>query len=63
MKGDGKSFSGGAAFPGISDLLHDIENLEEGKRKERIRNIKKHLSDLMIILQQAASWLSIEIDI
>merc|ERR1719369_1783444 len=51
---------GGAAFPGISDLLFGWEKLDNESRVIRFEEIKKHLSDLMIILRQAASWLSTE---
>jgi len=54
---------GGAAFPGISDLLHEVEKLDTGERRERFKEIRKHLSDLMIVLRQAASWLSTETQI
>ena len=55
--------TGGAAFPGISDLLHEVEKLDTGERRERFKEIRKHLSDLMIVLRQAASWLSTETQI
>ena len=48
---------GGAAFPGISDLLHEVEKLEEEERAARFLELRKHLSDLMILFRQAASWL------
>ena len=48
---------GGAAFPGISDLLHEFDKLEEEERAERLLELRKHLSDLMILFRQAASWL------
>ena len=48
---------GGAAFPGISDLLHEVDKLEEKERTERFLELRKHLSDLMILFRQAASWL------
>ena len=48
---------GGAAFPGISDLLHEVDKLEEKERDERFLELRKHLSDLMILFRQAASWL------
>jgi len=54
---------GGAAFPGISDLLHEVDKLDTDQRKERFKDIQKHLSDLMIVLRQAASWLSTEDEI
>ena len=48
----------GAAFPGISDLMHNINDLQDEKFQERLKEIKKHLSDIMIKLKQASSWLS-----
>jgi len=54
---------GGSAFPGISDLLHEVNKLDAGDRQQRFKEIRKHLSDLMIVLQQAASWLSTEDEI
>ena len=48
---------GGAAFPGISDLLHGLDELETEERAERLLELRKHLSDLMILFSQAASWL------
>ena len=56
-------FLGGSAFPGISDLLHEVNKLDAGDRQQRFKEIRKHLSDLMIVLQQAASWLSTEDEI
>ena len=49
---------GGAAFPGISDLLFDLDTLSVEEKMERRKEIQKHLSDIMIILRQAASWLT-----
>ena len=48
---------GGAAFPGVSDLLYGLAELEAEPRLQRAEQLKKHLSDLMIIFRQAASWL------
>jgi len=53
----------GASFPGIQDLLHDLESLSEEEKKLRFKEVRKHLSDLMIILRQAASWLSLDLEI
>ena len=49
---------GGAAFPGISDLLFDLETLSGEEKIQRGKEMQKHLSDIMIILRQAASWLA-----
>jgi len=48
---------GGAAFPGISDLLHEVDKLSEEEKKERFTELRRHLSDLMILFRQAAAWL------
>ena len=48
---------GGAAFPGIGDLLHEIDDLKAEERSERWKEIKKHVSDLMIMIQEAARFL------
>jgi len=53
----------GAAFPGVSDLLHGVDKLSQEEKKTRFKEVKKHLSDLMIIFRQAASWLSDDIEI
>lgn len=46
-----------AGFPGLTDLLFDYGDLvgeEKGKREEEI---KKHTSDLTIMIERAARWL------
>ena len=48
---------GGAAFPGIGDLLYGLDELGREERAERLLELRKHLSDLMILFSQAASWL------
>ena len=48
----------GAAFPGISDLLHDEAEMVGDEKEKRWKEIHRHLSDLMIIFRQAAAWLS-----
>ena len=48
----------GAAFPGLADLLYDEAELDRKEREERWRQIRKHLSDLMIIFRQATRWLN-----
>ena len=48
---------GGAAFPGITDLLHEIEDLDDISKKERYEELKKHVSDLMIMIQAASRFL------
>merc|ERR1719154_190183 len=52
----------GAALPGISDLLHGVDKLSQEEKKTRFKELRKHLSDLMIVFRQAASWLSDDIE-
>ena len=47
----------GAAFPGISDLLHEIDDLKDGAKSARWKEIRRHVSDLMIMIQEAARFL------
>ena len=37
--------------------MHKFEELKGTEKTDRIKDIKKHLSDLMIVLRQAANWL------
>ena len=53
-----KILAAGAAFPGLADLLYDEAELGRKEREERWRQIRKHLSDLMIIFRQATRWLN-----
>ena len=48
---------GGAAFPGIDDLLYGIDRLQGDDLTAREKELKKHISDLMIVIQNAASFL------
>ena len=48
---------GASAFPGISDLSFEIEKLTGQAKLDRWEEIKKHLSDLMIIVKSAAAYL------
>ena len=48
---------GSQAFPGISDLLHKIEDLDETTKKDRYKQLKKHVSDLMIMIKEASGLL------
>jgi hypothetical protein len=48
---------GASAFPGVSDLIHEIEKLRGDEKKERWEQVKKHTSDLMIIVQSATAYL------
>ena len=48
---------GAAAFPGLGDLLHEIDDLEKEAKEKRWKEIRKHLSDLMIMIQEASRFL------
>ena len=48
----------GSAFPGISDLLHEIDDLGEEAKSARWKEIRRHVSDLMIMIQEAARFLN-----
>lgn len=49
---------GGAAFPGISDLLHEIDDLPKEENVKRWKEVKRHVSDLMIMINEAARFLN-----
>ena len=49
---------GGAAFPGISDLLHEIDDLPKEENVKRWKEVKRHVSDLMIMVNEAARFLN-----
>nr|XP_053627349.1 N-acetylated-alpha-linked acidic dipeptidase 2-like isoform X2 [Cherax quadricarinatus] len=46
-----------SGFPGISDLLYRIEELDAAERLKKEEEIKKHISDLTIMTERAASFL------
>ena len=48
---------GGAAFPGIIDLLHEIDDLDNDSKKKRYEKLKRHVSDLMIMIKEASRYL------
>ena len=50
---------GGSAFPGIGDLLYKLDQSEEGSPEHglTVKQLRKHISDLMIITQRAAHYL------
>ena len=50
-------YKGGSSFPGVRDLMHDFDKLEEDEKIAVIDRVKKHLSDIMIVFRQAKSWL------
>ena len=49
---------GGSAFPAIHDLLHEIHKLDPDQLEDRWEQVRLHLSDLMIMVQSAAKFLS-----
>ena len=49
---------GSSAFPGVNDLLHEVDKLEQEEKNKRFEEIKRHLSDLMIVFHQATQWLN-----
>ncbi|XP_069165777.1 N-acetylated-alpha-linked acidic dipeptidase 2-like isoform X2 [Procambarus clarkii] len=46
-----------SGFPGITDLLYNMETLTDTERQEREEQIKRHVSDLTIMMQRATSFL------
>ncbi|XP_066957584.1 N-acetylated-alpha-linked acidic dipeptidase 2 [Macrobrachium rosenbergii] len=46
-----------AGFPGISDLLYKIDDLQEEELSKRHKEIRRHISDLTILLQKASGLL------
>ena len=47
----------GSSFPGLRDLIFDFDDLEGKDKLERVTEIKKHVSDLLIMFRQASHWL------
>ncbi len=47
------------AFPGISDLLYGFDQLVDGsdEKEERKQMLRKHVSDLMIVIKAAADYM------
>lgn len=46
-----------AAFPGISDLLYRIDTLQGDELIQREKDIRRHISDLTILMQRAVGLL------
>ena len=44
-------------FPGVEDLLHGIDKLSGEQLEARRKELKKHLSDLMIVIRGAIGFL------
>uniref|UniRef100_A0A0K2TTW2 Nacetylatedalphalinked acidic dipeptidase 2like [Strongylocentrotus purpuratus] n=1 Tax=Lepeophtheirus salmonis TaxID=72036 RepID=A0A0K2TTW2_LEPSM len=48
---------GSSVFPVLRDYYHEIDKLTEEELRDRVEEIKRHLSDLMIYIQMASSYL------
>merc|ERR1711892_1382903 len=50
---------GGSAFPGVGDLMFGLDSLDSAspEYEKKFKQLKKHISDLMIIIQRAADYL------
>lgn len=48
---------GSNAFPGLTDLLADFGDLTGDEMSQRVKELKRHTSDLMIIINNAADFL------
>ena len=48
---------GSGYFPGIGDLLSDYETLTEDEKKVRVVTLKKHVSQLMVVILRAVDHL------
>jgi len=48
---------GGSAFPGLGDLLYGIDDLSAEAKSARVKQLKKHVSDLMITMMRATDFL------
>ena len=48
----------GGAFPGISDLLHEIDDLDDIPKAAHWKEIWRHMSDLMIMILEATWFLN-----
>ena len=52
---------GGSAFPGLGDLLYKLEQIPVREVSEEyarvVKQIRKHVSDIMIIIKRAAHYL------
>ncbi len=53
---------GAGVFPGITDLLHNFDQLPVGSAEyeRRVKDLKIHVSDLMIVIKQARDFLTEE---
>merc|ERR1712107_230438 len=51
---------GGSAFPGIGDLIYKLDQIQDQESVEYktvMKQIKKHVSELMIIIKRAAHYI------
>ena len=48
---------GSGYFPGISDTLYDFDSQDQTEQERRKAVLKKHLSDLMIVILRACDHL------
>jgi len=50
---------GGSAFPGVGDLLHRIQEQDTGSEEHTrlVKLLRKHVSDLMIVVKRATRHL------
>jgi hypothetical protein len=49
---------GSSAFPGLADLLTDLKDSTGDERKKNLKELKRHASDLMIMINNAADFLN-----
>ena len=47
----------GSSFPGVRDLMHEFDKLDEDEKTAVITRVKKHLSEIMMVFRQAKGWL------
>lgn len=52
---------GGGSFPGISDLLYGIDDLQGGELQSRIDMLNRHVADLATVIKRAGDYLK-EVD-
>ena len=50
-------FAASSVFPALGDLMDKFEQLKDKKKEQRLKEVKKHISDIMLTFRRAASWL------
>jgi len=52
---------GGSAYPGVGDLLYSIEKetVDSPEHKRLVKKLRKHVSDVMIVVQRATNHLKL----